>query len=184
MSEIILMCDQKEPDGSACGAPAVVGYRWDWGQEGACCARHAQLLEQTARNLSTDAAAKRGVTTFPLQQPAETPLERSERTQLIASRLSAEAEADELRNRGAELYRQNVDLTKQITTLSLQKREADAALRLAEKKQKQLEEKLKDRELELGTVTDELQRLQTLAAFAPDTKAETGAKKEGAKTKG
>jgi len=161
----IRMCDQKQPDGSPCREPAVLSWRFDWGETGICCQAHGLLLQQTAQNLSSH-DLKRHVSLAPLENLAEPALERSERTALIAARISAEAETDELKRRGGMLYQQNVDLTGQVQVLTLRHREADAQLTDALAKNKRLEEQLHEREIELGTVTDELQRMQTLAAFA------------------
>lgn len=186
MAEIKL-CDQTDAaTGEPCKQPAAVSYRWDWGQSGACCHAHANLLQQTAQSLSSH-DLKRNVSCAPLEHAQEAPLERSERTALIAAKLSAEAEADEIKRRGAELYRQNVDLTGQVSTLTFRNQEANAQLEHAQEQIKALQRKLDDRELDLATVTNELQRLQTLAAFAPDTTV-TGGKSEkpakGAASKG
>lgn len=169
----IRMCDQKNSDGSPCREPAVHSYRWDWGETGACCAAHAPLMQQIAVNLSSREVV-RTVNLAPLENAAEAPLERSERTALIAGRLAAEAETAELKNRGAQLYRQNVDLTAQVQRLTLRHSEADAQLTDARAKVEALQDKLDERETDLGRVTDELQRMQTLAAFAPETGKKAG----------
>lgn len=180
MSEI-RMCDQKDAaTGASCGRPAALSYRWDWGETGACCQEHGLLMQQTAQNLSSH-DLKRHVSLAPLENAAEAPLERSERTALIAAKLSAEAETEELKRRGGQLYSQNVDLTGQVQVLTLRLREAEAQRAEALAKIGRLEEKLQQRDLDLGTVTDELDRLQTLAAFAPDTTVTGGKAKKAEK---
>lgn len=171
----IRMCDLTDAAGTPCKEPAALAYRWDWGQSGVCCQACSLLLVQAAQNLSSH-DLKRHVSLAPLEHAAEAPLERSERTQLIAAKLSAEEETAELKARGGELYRNNVELTRQVQSITLRHREADTQLREAQRKIEQLETKLKDRDVELATVTDELQRLQTLAAFAPETVTGTGGK--------
>ena len=174
----IRMCDQAD-----CKQPAALSYRWDWGTTGACCQEHGLLLTQTAQNLSSH-DLKRHISLAPLENAAEAPLERSERTALIAAKISAEAETEEIKRRAGMLYQQNVDLTGQVQVLTLRHREADAQLADARGKVDVLESKLKRREIDLGTVTDELQRLQTLAAFAPETSPSGGAGKGKAAPKG
>lgn len=166
----ITMCDQKEHDGTTCKETAALSYRWPWGVAGVCCQKHAMLLQQTAGNL------QREISVVPISGAAQAaPLERSERTALIAAKLSAEAEADDLKARGAELYKQNVELTRQVQLLTLKNREANAALDLKDRKLEQLQEKLDEKTVDLGTVTEELQRLQLLAPFATEDTQPSGA---------
>jgi len=98
------MCDQC-PD-----EPAVAKYRWQHGLEGFCCSKHQFLINQQAGN------AKQQVSFAPLAA-VEPMIGRSERTQLIAAKLSAEGEADEVKRRAAKLYEQNQELAKQIAFL-------------------------------------------------------------------
>lgn len=159
----IALCDQKNEDRTGpCKEAATLAYRWEWGEQGQTCARCALLLQQTATNLG------RTVSITALAGVAAPPLTRDERTQLIAAKLSAEAEADEIKTRGAQLYQQNVDLTKQVQTLTVQKREADATIKGLEKSNEQLQSALEDAQAQIGDLTNEVGRLTTLAAFAPD----------------
>lgn len=175
----IRMCDQKD-----CKQPAVLSYRWSWGEGGICCQDHGLLLQQTAQNLSSH-DLKRSVSLASLENLQEPPLERSERTALIAAKLSAEAECAETLRRGGELYQQNVDLTGQVQVLTLRNREANAQLTVARATIETLEAQLHEREIELGSVTDELQRTQTLATFATsDTQVTGGAGKSKRKERG
>lgn len=157
-TEAIQICD--EP---GCKRPAQQAYRWDWGQEGICCLEHGQLLQQKSHNLS------RGVSLVPLGSAAPAPVTRDERTQLIAAKLSAEAEADEIKHRSAKLYNQNVDLTNQVQTLTLQRREANASLKLAETRVEALTTDLEATQAKLADALDEVQRLTTLCTFAPSS---------------
>src|SRR5262245_19503810 len=113
MSNEIALCEWKD-----CRKPATHNFRWDWGQEGKCCQDCIALLNQTAVSLS------RTVSTRPLDAAAgAAPVTRSERTTLIAAKLSAEAELEEVQKRGHQLYESNVDLTSQVQTLKMQARE-------------------------------------------------------------
>ena len=159
----ITLCSQKEPDGSPCKEVAKLSYRWDWGLEGACCQRHGLLLQQTSASLS------RGISVTPLNQPIGIPLERSERTQLMAAKLAAEAEADEIKARGAELYNANMDLTRQVQTLTLKLRESEAAHSVKDKQLNVLNRERDERMAQLADLTNEVQRLTTLSKFNPDT---------------
>lgn len=169
MAEPISMCDQKD-----CKEPAKLSYRWDWGEQGVCCQHHGLLLQQAATNLS------RNISLTPITAAvAATPLERSERTQLIARALSAEAEADDIKARGAELYKANVELTRQVQVLTLQVREANASIELKDRKLDELQEQLEEKTADLASVTDELQRLQLLAGFTPGSDTQPGTNVNG-----
>lgn len=154
----IRICDQ-----AGCTKPATLSYRWDWGEEGACCQEHGLLLQQKSVNLS------RGVSLTPLVSAPPLALTRDERTQLIAAKLSAEAEADEIRHRSAQLYQQNVDLTNQVQTLTLRNREANGALKQRETELEALRTELDAQTAELANALDEVQRLTTLCTFAPSS---------------
>lgn len=167
-AQAIAMCDQKMPDGTDCKSPAAHSYHWDWGTGGVCCQAHSLLLQQTADNLS------RKVSIAPLGAAQPAALTRDERTLLMAAKLSAEAEADEIKARGAELYRQNVELTRQVQTLTVKNREANQLIEAADEELQTLKAKLDETLADLGNVTDELQRMQTLAAFAPGSDTQPG----------
>jgi hypothetical protein len=153
----IEICGWKE-----CAKAATHSYRWDWGEEGKCCADCIVLLQQTAANLS------RTVATRPLDSAAAvTPLSRNERTQLIAAKLSAEAELEEVQQRGSSLYQANVDLTSQVQTHVMRAREHASIVAEKDGQIERLSKDLERRERELGEATAELQRLRVLAQFAP-----------------
>lgn len=147
----IVMCD--EP---GCTAPAVVAYQWDWGKTGNACAKHQAQYSQVQSNL------KRRVTFTPLASMAPPALLRSERTQLIAAKLSAEAECDEVKARGVELYNQNADLARQIGSLRIRHTECEAQLKDAANRVAHLEVKLTERESELAEAVTEIGRLKAL----------------------
>src|SRR5215211_15893 len=109
-------------DEPGCGETAVFMYQWDWGKSGVSCARHAQLAQQIAGQIS------RNVVLSPLRPPESAPMQRDERTQLTARALVLEAELDEAKGRGLELYRANVALTQQVQTLTVRERELNAQL--------------------------------------------------------
>lgn len=91
--------------------PATQQFWTSWGEEGYCCNRAVMLLNQKADNMNggADAPKVNWVRLSQLANVEEPPLERSERTQLIAARLSAEAERDEVAARNARmLERENV----------------------------------------------------------------------------
>lgn len=159
MAEIEL-CSVKRGD-DVCNKPATLGYRWEWGETGICCAECAGLLQQTAGNIS------RSIAIAPRAAAAEPPLERSERTQLIAARLSAEAEMEEVKARGAELYRSNVDLTGQVQRLTVQHREQAAQLRDAAAREQRILQRLRESETERADLVLEVERLRTLVPFVP-----------------
>lgn len=166
----IKFCDWKD-----CGKPATHGYRWDWGQEGVCCVACIALLQQNATNLS------RTVSTGPLASAAEAPVTRSERTQLIAAKLSAEAELAEVVSRGEQLYNSNVDLTKQVQTHVMRAREHSTIVSERDNQIMRLSHDLERREQELADATAEVQRLRVLAQFAPSepTERSRGQQPEG-----
>lgn len=147
----IVMCD--EP---GCNAVAVVAYRWDWGKAGHVCAAHQAQYSQRQSNL------KRTVTFTPIAPAAAAALTRTERTKLIAEKLSAEAECDEVKARGVELYNQNADLARQLGSLRIRHTECEAQLKDAAVRVAQLEVKLTEREGELAEAVTEIGRLKAL----------------------
>jgi seryl-tRNA synthetase len=156
MAEVIEICTWK-----GCSKAATHRYRWEWGEEGNVCEACITLMHQAADSL------QRKFTTTPLNPSAEAPLTRSERTQLIAAKLSAEAEADEIRLRSHQLYTSNVDLTAQVQTLKMREREHAGQMEAKESENERLAEALEKRERELAEATQELQRLTVLAQFKP-----------------
>lgn len=156
--QAISLCSWKD-----CKNPATHIYRWDWGEEGKVCASCIPLLQQTGVNLS------RTVATRPLETFVEPPLQRSERTQLIAAKLSAEAELEEVQKRGHQLYQSNVDLTAQVQTHVMRAREHASIVAEKDAQIDRLSEDLEKRERELAEATTELQRLRVLAQFATET---------------
>lgn len=139
--------------------PKTFGFRWDWGEQGECSNERAALLQQLAPQLG------RAITVWPLQPNAPVALTRDERTQLIAAKLSAEAEIGELKERALALSRQVGALQTQITTLTVQRREADAQAKDARGEALALRgrvEQLEAENAELATERDRLRHLEAL----------------------
>lgn len=158
-------CDRGEV-GAPCGAKAVFGYQWDWGEKGHCCAEHATLLQQIGTQIS------RGVTLHPLHDAAPAPLLRDERTKLKAAALVLEEELEEAKSRGLDLYRINTQLRGDVNLLKVRNAEADAQLKDARAEVELLTEELAKREREAATMALELDRLQSLAAFTAEERTE------------
>jgi len=129
------------------------------GPEQKICQDCIPLAQQTATNL------QRSATFASLENRPEEPLTRSERTALIAAKLAAEGEADELKLRGEQLYRANVDLTQQVQTHTLRAREHATQIQTREAQIEKLQERLEQREHQLADASAELQRLQVLVPF-------------------
>lgn len=161
--EAISLCSWKSTGGSLCGKAATHHYRWEWGEEGDVCPDCIPLMHQTAANLSRTFA----LTTLDTVNPTGAPVTRHERTQLIAAKLSAEAELEEVQQRGQKLYEANVDLTRQVQTHVMRAREHAAIVDGKDAQIDKLSEQLAGRETELAETGAELQRLKVLVQFAP-----------------
>jgi chromosome segregation ATPase len=148
---LVPMCDQKD-----CNSPATLSYVWAWGENGMCCSMHQGTLQQTATNL------ERTIQFAPLVAAAAAPLQRDERTRLIANALSLEAELEETKARGVELYNQSTQLTQQVQTLTVRNREADAQLRDQKIGFADMQAELDRKTADLGNAVDELGRLRVL----------------------
>lgn len=153
-------CDQE-----GCAELATLAYRWDWGATGVCCSTHGALLQQAAGNL------QRGIVVHPLAQAAPLPLLRDERIQLIATQLVTEAELNEARSRGLELYRKNGDLQVQLNTAVVRERELKAQLKDANEKLATSEQLLDLTDKENGRLLVELERLRSLETFVAERDA-------------
>lgn len=151
-------CDRFDA-GFPCTAAAVWGYVWDWGEAGVCCAAHGTALKQLEPSL------ERKVQLSPLQKAAPAPLTRDERTQLIAAKLSIEAEVDDLKARGLELYRENVGLAKQLQALTVRHRECALQLEETLRQAAELRIQLQEKDAQHGDLVDEVTRLRTIAKF-------------------
>lgn len=168
LAAAIVLCTWTRPGGVKCEEAATQSFRWEWGEEGKCCDACAPLVTQASQNLG------RSVSIKPIDASAAVaPLTRHERTQLIAARLSAEAELEEVQQRGAQLYQSNVDLTAQVQTLRMREREHSTHIDEKDDQIARLSTDLDRRERELAEATAELQRLRLLAQFNPDRPRET-----------
>ena len=160
-------------DHPGCDRPAVLGYQWEWGEKGVRCAEHSMLLQQTAEQIN------RRVSVFPLQNLPAAPLQRDERVALIAGKLGAEAELEEVKARGANLYQSNVDLTRQVTTLTMQHREARALVEDRDAMIEKLEAELLSTRSNYAELVQETERLRTLQAFTPAPQQRGGQQRGG-----
>jgi hypothetical protein len=149
-----LKCDQ---DG--CDEPAVFAYRWEWGATGQSCAHHATLLQQTAENLN------RKIALHPIVAPGPAPLLRDERVQLVAKHLVLEAELEEAKSRGLEVYRRNGDLQVQLNTAVVRERELKAQLQDAALTVERVQKRCDELDQKNGELLVELDRLRALETF-------------------
>ena len=152
----IITCDYP-----GCDAEATHSYAWEWGEKGVRCGTHAPLLQQTAAQIG------RTVAISTLNLPGPEPLLRDERTRLVANGLVLEAELEEAKARGLELYRINDQLRGQNHLLTVREAEAHAQLKDAQALVERLRSELGSREAELANLVMETERLRTLAAFTP-----------------
>lgn len=146
-----------------CDEPAVCEYEWDWGERGTCCVRHRFVLSQTARNL------KRNITFHPIQGADVKPLERTERTQLIAEKLSAEAELAEAKSRGLTLFKSNSALADQLRAAMARQRALEESVAVLEERLTSVTEQRDVLHADLADANDELQKLRTFVDTAGDT---------------
>jgi hypothetical protein len=111
------MCDMCPPD-----RPSVAthSYTWQWGQSGFCCERCVVAIRHQEKNL------RQTCVLASLTPAAPLPINRDERTRLIAAKLAAEEEAAEVKSRNVELYNANQELGKQLRLLTVQMRELEA----------------------------------------------------------
>lgn len=167
LAAAIVLCTWTKPGGVKCEEAATHSFRWEWGEEGSCCAACAPLVTQAAGNIGRTVAIK------PLDATAGVaPVTKHERVQLIAAKLAAEAELEEVQQRGASLYQSNVDLTAQVQTLTMQARERETHVAEKDEQIERLSEDLERRERELAAAQQEVQRLTVLAQFAPTERTE------------
>jgi hypothetical protein len=154
------LCDRED-----CGAPATVSYAWSWGETGVCCAAHQFLMQQTANQID------RTIQFSALLAAGPPPLDRPERIRLKSEIYALEAELGDVKARGLDMYRLNERLTGQVQALTVRGRETEAQLRDASREIERLTCELQKRDAEHGNLTDELDRLRTLAQFL-DTQTE------------
>lgn len=143
-----------------CDHPAVATAHWPWGESKRVCAKHQGLAQQTAENIG------RSVSFAPIALPGDPPLTRPERVRLKAEIYTLEEEQKDLKQRGLNLYNENVALTRQLQAQSVTLNETKLQLRDARGDLAAAQELLEERGVQLGNATDELERLRTLAKFA------------------
>lgn len=97
-----------------CPKDATHTFVWPWGTPGACCDQHVVIVKQ--RSEST--RGEMGTVSFSRLDP-DRPLavEPSERVMLIAQKLGAEAERDEVKLRAEKLFSSNTELSKELRLL-------------------------------------------------------------------
>lgn len=103
-----------------CGEVATHSYVWAWGEAGYCCPKHVAILQQKAAQL------KRTITFTALQPGAPSQITRDERTQLIAAKLAAEGETEDVKARNRDLYGANRQLTAEIVRMRTQLQQAES----------------------------------------------------------
>lgn len=149
-----------------CTKPALYAYQWSWGEKGVCCEQHRFLLQQSAEHLGGAT-----VSFAPLAPTSPAPVSRDERARFAGELYAANAEIEDLKTRGLDLYRENTNLTSQLQSLTVRQRETSAQLDDAKAEAAKLQEQLQKRDAELGQLTDEVSRLRTLAKFSDPTTA-------------
>lgn len=150
---------------ASCDKDAVFAYRWEWGESGVVCAEHAALLQQAAVPLN------RSIVIHPIQQAAPAPIGRDERIQLTARALVLEAELEDAKTRGLDLYRRNGNLQVRLNTAIIQAREKDAQLADARLTVEKARADLSEVDRRNGEMLVELDRLRNLEAFVNDQAA-------------
>lgn len=167
LAAAIVLCTWTKPGGAKCEEAATQSFRWEWGEEGKCCDACAPLVQQASVNLGRTVSIK------PIDASAAiVAVTRNERVQLIAAKLAAQAELEEVQQRGAALYQSNVDLTAQVQTHVMRAREHAAKVKELDEQVQRLSTDLERRERELAEATSELQRLRVLAQFNPSRETE------------
>lgn len=139
--------------------PAIATYLWPWGETGLCSAKYQLELNQTAGNLS------RTILFLPLADAQEAPMERSERTKLKAECLVLEEELSECKLRAVAMYQENVNLTAQVRSYAVNKRELEAQLSDVTIKAGRLEQSLVTAQAAQGEMVEELTQLRTIAKY-------------------
>ena len=141
-----------------CKQEAVFGYAWPWGDPGACCAMHQVVVNQRATQL------ERQVTFAIIQPMGPPPIQRDERTQLIAAKLSAEEELVEVKARAATMYQQNGDLGAEVRRLRARDTEAQAQLKDS---RETVERALEERDNALADLHEAQLEVDRLKAILP-----------------
>jgi chromosome segregation ATPase len=143
-----------------CENPVAYTFTWGWGAPGACCAEHRVHAQQVHE------AQARGLITFAALDPdADKPkLTRDERTQLMAAKMSADQEADEVKARAAQLYNANTDLQAEVRRLRA--RDAEAGRQLEDRKA-DLDRVMKERDEALADLHEAQTELERIKMLVP-----------------
>lgn len=149
----IQICDRD------CEKPAAFSYVWEWGEHGVCCPEHQAVLQQTAQNLGR-------TITFTALALAPAPLQRDERVRLIAEKLAAEAELEEVKKNHADLYNDGVKLTNQVQSLTTRKAALELQLKDLDRKNTELDARCQELEAVQADQIAELERLRRLVKYA------------------
>jgi hypothetical protein len=144
-----------------CKETPVATYVWPWGETGLTCAQHQIVLRQKASQLNRD------VVITPMQPGAPTPMTRDERITSQARILTLEAELEEARTRGVEMYRSNEQLTAQLRVEQAKTAELDAALTAATNRYDELVAMTGELRAELAEAVDELGKLRAVVTAGP-----------------
>lgn len=149
--------------------PAVCGYTTPWGTQGYASEKGVFLLKQQMANLGrkdTD------LVLIPLQKNDQNdPVSRSERTQLIAARMSAEQDADDSKVRASKLYDQNLELTKELGNARTLAAEAQAQVNDLKATLATTNDELATQTKKASRLADEVVRLEGVVAEGPSQQA-------------
>jgi septal ring factor EnvC (AmiA/AmiB activator) len=132
------MTTQCTVDANCQNAPTHT-YTWPWGEEGLVCSAHMIILKQIEKNTQQPCVI------VPLQTRAPDPMTRDERIALTAKSMALEAELDEAKTRGMQLYRElqeqastNKTLLAKVAVLEAQQAVLEAQLVDAEAEKQEL----------------------------------------------
>lgn len=149
-----------------CKNPVFYAFTWGWGEKAHCCREHQVHAQQIHDS------QERGKITFAPIDPnaAILPLERDERTQLIAARMSAEQDGDLVRTRAAALHNANTELQQEVRRLRARDQESQAQIQDRDAKIERLLTERDDALVKLNDAQEELERVTLLIPRdAPNT---------------
>jgi len=135
--------------------PAVYYVHWDWGGDPEpVCQAGAQRCQQIRAN------TKRGFTLATISDAPETPISRSERQQLIAAKLAAEADADDQSKRAAKMYEEVKGLKSDLAHERKMRAEAEQQVKDKQATIDALEAKLGAAEKNAADLTKEVTQIK------------------------
>lgn len=139
-----------------CKEPAVALYQWPWEDHpSACCSRHQFMLHQKAETLG------RPVTISPLHVAAP-PMALDERQQMHAAILARNDEIEQLKSRGAELYKQNQDVIAEARRLAARNGELDTQIRELKAKLVEVNKERDEMTVQRNQLSTDLERTRIL----------------------